>query len=429
MTPCSITPDPLAAIDPAALDTFRARTTRLMASAFVTSHLAIASALLAAGLGSLPALAQTSPAQNPPAQPAVAMPGPSVTVTTAKVTEIVQSVVVSGSTIARDEVLVAPEVDGLAIVEVLAEAGDHVSAGQVLARLSRTTLEVQKAQNDAQIARAEAFIAQSNAQIVEAEANLVQANNAFDRTKALRNTGNASIETFDQRDAAARAAAARRNSARQALAIAKADLALAEAQGRDIAVKLARTEIKAPAAGIVSRRSARLGATASMAASEPLFRIIEDGAIELEAEVAEVEIPGLRIGQTVAVTPAGSKDALAGTIRLIAPEVDRQSRLGRVRIALTGNPAVAIGAFARGVIETGRKSAITLPLSAITYARSGPTVQSVSAGKVTTKPVKLGLTGDGRAEIETGIGEGEAVVARAGTFVRDGDLITPIAAK
>jgi HlyD family secretion protein len=368
-----------------------------------------------------PALAQA------PAAPAGPKAGPSVTVTRAEISEIVQSVVVSGSMIARDEVLVQPEVDGLSIVALLAEEGDRVSTGQVLARLSRTTLEVQQTQNEAQIARAEAAIAQANAQIGEAQANLVAADNNFERTQTLRNSGNVSNETFDLRSAAARAARARLNSANQALAIATADLALAKAQGRDIEVKLGRTEIKAPQGGIVSRRSAKLGGTAAMSAAEPLFRIIADGAVELEAEVAEVELPGLKLGQPVAVTPAGATQALAGTIRLIAPEVDKASRLGRVRVALVGNPPVAIGSFARGVIETGRKRAVTLPLSAITYARTGATVQSVTDGKVTTKPVKLGLAGGGRAEILSGIAEGETVVARAGTFVRDGDVITPVA--
>ena len=368
-------------------------------------------------------------AQTPAAVSAQGAPsaGPSVTVTKAKVSEIVQSVVVSGSIIARDEVLVQPEVDGLSIVAILAEEGDRISTGQVLARLSRTTLEVQQSQNEANIARAAAGIAQASAQIAEAQANLVAATNNFDRTKALRSSGNVSNETYDQRDAVARAAEAKLNSSKQALAIATADMALAKAQGRDIEVKLGRTEIRAPQGGIVSRRSAKLGATASMAATEPLFRIIADGAVELEAEVAEVELPGLKLGQPVAVTPAGATQALAGTIRLIAPEVDKASRLGRVRVALVGNPPVAIGSFARGVIETGRKTVVTLPLSAITYARSGATVQSVTDGKVTTKIVQLGLAGDGRAEIVSGITEGETVVARAGTFVRDGDVITPVA--
>jgi HlyD family secretion protein len=381
--------------------------------------------LVALASASAPAFAQ-APASAATTQQSTS--GPAITVTSAKRDEIVQSVVVSGSMIARDEVLVTPEVDGFVITELLAEEGDKVAAGQVLARLSRTTLEVQRAQNEAQTAKAQAAIDQAKAQIVEAEANLVQANNAFDRTKALRDSGNASLETFDQRAAVARGSQARLNSAKQALAMAQADLALSQAQGRDIEVKLARTEIKAPKAGIVSRRNARLGAMATMAAAEPLFRIVADGAIELEADVAEVELPNLKLGQAVAVTPAGSDKPLAGTIRLISPEVDRASRLGKLRIALTGNPPVAVGSFARGVIETGRKTSIVLPLSAITYARGGAMVQAVKDGRVTTKKVTLGLIGGGRAEIASGLAEGESVVARAGTFVRDGDLITPIAA-
>lgn len=372
--------------------------------------------LPAIGLAQAPAAAAVQPTQA----------GPAITVTSVKRDEIVQSVVVSGSMIARDEVMVTPEVDGFVITELLAEEGDRVAAGQVLARLSRVSLDVQRSQNDAQIQRAEAGVDQAKAQIVEAEANLVQANNAFDRTKALRDSGNASVETYDLRATAARAAQARLNSAKQNLAIMSADLALAKAQGKDIDVKLARTDIRTPKAGIVSRRNARLGAMAAMASAEPLFKVIADGAVELEAEVAEVEIPGLKPGQRVAVTPAGAAQALEGEIRLIAPEVDKASRLGRVRIALKGNPPVAIGSFARGVIETGRKTSLVLPLSALTYSRGGVTVQAVKDGKVTTKSVALGLIGNGRAEVLSGLAEGESVVARAGTFVRNGDLITPV---
>lgn len=390
----------------------------------VSSKTLILLPLVALASASAPAFAQAPASAATAQQPSA---GPAITVTSAKRDEIVQSVVVSGSMVARDEVLVAPEVDGFVITELLAEEGDRVATGQVLARLSRTTLEVQRAQNQAQTAKAQAAIDQAKAQIVEAEANLVQANNAFDRTKALRDSGNASLETFDQRAAVARGSQARLNSAKQALAMAEADLALSQAQGRDIEVRLARTEIKAPKAGIVSRRNAKLGAMATMAAAEPLFKIIADGAIELEADVAEVELPNLKVGQAVAVTPAGSDKPLAGQIRLISPEVDRASRLGKLRIALTGNPPVAVGSFARGVIETGRKTSIVLPLSAITYSRGGAMVQAVKDGRVTTKKVTLGLIGGGRAEIASGLAEGESVVARAGTFVRDGDAITPVA--
>ena len=381
-------------------------------------------ALLAAALLA-PALPVAARAEDG-AKQADKQAGPAITVTTVKRDEIVQSVVVAGTMVARDEVLVTPEVDGLVITELLAEEGDRVAAGQVLARLSRTTLEVQRAQNEAQSRKAQAGIDQARAQIVEAQANREQADNAFERTKALRGSGNASQEMFDQRAAASRSAQARLNAANQALAMAEADLALSQAQGRDIEVRLGRTQIKAPRDGIVSRRTARQGAIAGMAA-EPLFRIIADGAIELEAEIAEVELPRLRTGQAVAVTPAGADTALAGEVRLIAPEVDRASRLGKLRVALAGNPPVALGSFARGVVETGRRNGLVLPLSAITYTRAGPTVQAVAGGKISTRKVALGLIGRGHVEIVSGVAEGDTVVARAGTFVRDGDVITPVA--
>ncbi|MBS7742788.1 MULTISPECIES: efflux RND transporter periplasmic adaptor subunit [unclassified Chelatococcus] len=354
-------------------------------------------------------------------------PGPSVTVVEATVSEIVESVIVSGTMVARDEVLVMPEVDGLAIVDVFGEAGDQVFRGQVLARLSRTAFDVQKMQNEAQITRAEAVIAQARAQLAEAEANHRHASNSFERTKSLHDRGNATLELYDQRAAAARSTEARVNASSQALAIATADWTVAMAQRRDIDVKLARTDIKAPAAGIISRRNAKLGALASTAASEPLFRIFADAAVELEADVAEVELPRLAIDKPVTVTPSGSSSSLTGSIRLISPEVDRLSRLGRVRVSLAGIAPIAIGSFARGVIEIGRRKSVTLPLSAVVYGRNGPTVQHVADGRVSTRKIGVGLVEGSRVEILSGLVNGETVVARAGSFLRDGDIITPVA--
>ncbi len=86
---------------------------------------------------------------------------PAVTVIKAATNPIIETVIVSGTLVPREEILVAAEVDGLSIFEVKAEEGDWVEKGQLLARLNKATLEAQVAQNDAQIARAEAAIAQA----------------------------------------------------------------------------------------------------------------------------------------------------------------------------------------------------------------------------------------------------------------------------
>ncbi len=370
--------------------------------------------------------AQTAP-QATPQNSAQPRP-PSITVVKVERAEVTAAIMVSGNIIAREEVLVVPEVDGLSITEILAEEGDMVRAGQVLVRLNRAALDVQLAQNTASLQRVAAAIAQSRAQIVEAEANKVQANNALTRAQALRSDGITSADTFDQRLAASRGADARLVSARQALISAEAEQALTNAQRSEIELRIQRSEIKAPRAGMISRRNARQGAIASMAAAEPLFRLIADGAIELEAEVPEADIPRLGIGKPVMVTPAGMNSAIKGEVRLISPEVDRQTRLGKVRISLPAASTRSVGAFGRGVIEIDRRVGLTVPVSAITYRRDNATVQVVENSIVRVRPVRIGLVGQGRVELVEGVKEGDLIVVRAGTFVRDGDVITPVEA-
>jgi len=64
---------------------------------------------------------------------------PVVTVAHAIARELVERVVVTGTLVPRDEVLVTPEVEGLRITELLVEEGAVIQQGQVLARLSRDT--------------------------------------------------------------------------------------------------------------------------------------------------------------------------------------------------------------------------------------------------------------------------------------------------
>jgi HlyD family secretion protein len=349
---------------------------------------------------------------------------PSVTVATVTRQELRETVIASGSFAAREEILVAPEVDGLTVVEILVEEGDRVAAGQVLARLNREMLDVQLAQNGAQIARAEAAIAQARAQIAEATASRTLAQQQLERTQQLQRTGSATADVFDQRVTAARTAGARVESTTNALALAEADLALARAQRRDIALRISRTEIKARVGGTVSRRTARLGALAA-AAGEPLFRIIAESQVELEADVPETTLARMRPDQPAEIDAAGYAAPLPGRVRLVAPEVRTNNRLGRVRVTLTGTERPPLGAFGRATVEVARSTGLTVPLSAVMFG-SKVTVQVVKDGIVETRPVVTGLRSQGRVEIRDGLTEGEQVVAVSGSFVRNGDRVAPV---
>ncbi|MGL5139503.1 MAG: efflux RND transporter periplasmic adaptor subunit, partial [Beijerinckiaceae bacterium] len=277
--------------------------------------------------------------------------------------------------------------------------------------------------------RADAAIAAARSAIIDAEAARQQAQSSFQRTQALRTEGIASAETFDQRQALARQTVARVTSAQEQLRLSEADRLVAEAQRADWMIKIGRTEIRAPYAGVISRRTARLGAIAAAASGEPLFRLIRDGAIELEADVAEHVMARIRPGQTARVQPAGRDDFVSATVRLVSPEINRGTRLGRVRLEIANGGALIVGSFARGEIEIDRREAVVAPLSAVLFSPEGTRVQVVKDGTVESRPVETGIRAGGRIEIRSGLAEGETVVSISGTFLRAGDRVTPIPAE
>jgi len=244
-----------------------------------------------------------------------------VTVARVAPADFTETVLASGSLVAREEILVGPEVEGLRITEVLADEGMRVKKGDVLARLVADTLDAQVAQNDAAIARSSAAIAQAKASIVQAEARVVENRNALERGKPLRSAGHMTEAVFDQREQAARTADAQLEAAKDGLRLAEAEKAQVEAQRRELMWRRGRVEVTAPADGIVSRRMARVGGYAAGAA-EPMFRIVAKSEVELDAEVVETLLASLKEGQKARVEVAGF-GTVEGTVRLVSPEIDK----------------------------------------------------------------------------------------------------------
>lgn len=349
---------------------------------------------------------------------------PMISVIKAQRAEFRETVLVSGSLVAREEILVAPEIEGLRVVELFADEGSKVKKGDVLARLVSEQLDAQLAQNDAAQARSVAAIAQAESQIVQAKARAKEAAAQLDRAEPLKKSGYLSGSTYDQRESAADTAKAQVIAAEDGLKAAKAERAQVDAQRRELDWRRSNTEVKAPADGVVSRRVARIGAMAS-AVSDPMFRIIQNSEVELDAEIVETDLFKIRQGQKAIVSTPGGKDA-EGSVRLVSPEVDKTTRLGRVRIFLGAQPELKIGAFARGVIQTAQSTGIALPASAVTFATDGPHVYLVKNDTVTRQAVKTGLQAEKLVEILEGVTLDDVVVARAGTFLRDGDKIRPV---
>lgn len=351
----------------------------------------------------------------------IALP-PRVSVVKVAQANFTETVLVSGSLVAREEILVAPEVSGQRVVEILVDIGDEVEKGQALARLVTANLDARLAQNAASKARAIASRAQARSAIVRAEAQKAEADAALERARSLRKSGNLAQSAYDQRLAAARTSAALLESARDGLRVAEAEIEQTDAQRRELIWSRGRAEVRAPAAGTVSRRDGQIG---SVASTQPMFHITRNGEIELAGELSAQQLAKVKVGQRVTLRAAGST-VHTGKVRLISPEVDRTTRLGRVRVFLGRNDQLRIGEFARGEIETAKSFGPAIPAAAVMYDGEGAYVLVSNNGKVRRRNIEIGLTEPGRVEVTKGLKDDEMIVAKAGTFLRDGDQITPV---
>ncbi len=359
------------------------------------------------------------------AVPAVKQVPPSIRVVAAERRELVETLSVNGTIVAREEAAVGTDLNGLTVLALNADEGDVVKKGDVLAVLDRSMLDTQLAQIEASRAQAEANIAQMRAQIGDTEVGVRQAQEALDRADALQKKGFAPDAQRDNAVNALDSAKAKLDSAEKALKASEAQLAVIDAQKQNVLVQIAKTELRAPADGLILARNATLGGVV-MAQTAPLFRIAIKGELELAATVAETALPRLANGMNAEVSMAGTAEPVSGTIRRISPEVDQSSRLGSIRIALKPGSTARAGNFARGEIELIRHEGVAVPASAVMYAGTDAFLQCVEEGKVETRTVTLGARSGDMVEIASGLAEGEEVVSRAGTFVADGDLVTPV---
>lgn len=353
---------------------------------------------------------------------------PSIIVTEAVKKPLTDRIIATGSIRPIDEIYVQPLVEGLSVKTINVDVADEVEANAVLATLNDDALLLQKSQYEANRAKAKASVAQYQAQVIEAQANLDDATKQRDRTQKLNQSGTSTVSQLEQANAQVDVARARLNAARQSVAVAEADVNVIEAQLADVELQLARTGVKAPVAGVVSAKNAKVGAIAS-GNGDPLFTIIKDGAIELVADISESDIQKARVGQKALVTVAGGQREIEGRVRLVSPTVDQTTRLGLVHIEIDPDSGARAGMYGRAAIIVDETEALALPLSAVTTDRQGSFARKVEDGVVRQVKIDIGFQDGGFIQVLNGLQAGDVIVAKAGAFVRDGDHIAPVPEK
>lgn len=336
------------------------------------------------------------PEEKPPEASA-----PKVTVIVPGETMVADTVTAPGSIAARRDEAVGVQGEGGLVTQVLVDAGQRVSKGQVLARLDRAVQVQQVAQLAASVRQA------------EADARLAEAN--LNRAQALVSKGFISKADIDQRTATRDGAVAR-------VSVARAQLA--ESQER-----LNRLDIRAPASGLLLSRNVETGQVVGPGTGA-LFRIAEGGVLEMRAQVAEQDMARLKPGMMATVTPVGSNESFSGKVWLLDPVIDANSRQGIARIALAYNPGLRVGAFARARVDAGEASRPVLPQSAVQADERGSYVMIVGKdNKVERRSITIGTVGDEGVSIAAGLNGSEKVVANAGAFLKPGEVVSPVIAK
>ncbi|MGF9563559.1 efflux RND transporter periplasmic adaptor subunit [Neorhizobium sp. JUb45] len=361
-------------------------------------------------------------------QPKPAAKLPAIVVTAVTERPLTDRVIATGTIRPINEVFVQPLVDGLPIKTLNVDVGDRVEAGAVLATLDGDALILQKSQYQANKAKAEAALAQSKAQVVEAQASYDDAIRQRDRTQRLGQSGTSSTAQVEQADAQAQVADAKLKASQQAVGVAEADIKVVDAQIADIDLKLARTDVRSPVSGVISVRTAKVGAIAA-GSGDPMFNIIRDGAIELVADLAETDIGKIKKDQKATIRVAGNRTGIDGVVRLVSPTVDASTRLGAVHIVVDATSGARAGMFASAEVIVAQTTALALPQSAVTSGRDGSIARKVEGDVVKQVKIETGIQDAGFVEIVSGLAAGDKVVAKAGAFVSDGDRIAPVEAK
>ena len=345
----------------------------------------------------LPMVSHVATAKEAP----VARPALTVNVIQAQRITLPLKVFANGNIAAWQEAIIGSEANGLRLTQVQVNVGDTVSKGQLLAEFSEEAVL--------------ADLNQAKAKLMEAEAQGHEALANAERARTLQNTGAMSSQQIDQYLTAADTAKAR-------VEVAKAVLQTQQ-------IQLKNTKIYAPDSGVISARTATVGAVIS--AGSELFRLIRQSRLEWRAEVVSADIAKVKVGMQVNITAAdGSK--FSGKVRKLSPTVDMQTRNSLIYVDLPSNNTAKAGMYAKGEFVSGQSSALAIPQQALVL-RDGFTyvfVVKSEQGRTIVKQIKVqpGRRLLNLVEIVSGLQAQQTVVALGGAFLSDNDVVKVVSA-
>ncbi|KAA1233930.1 MULTISPECIES: efflux RND transporter periplasmic adaptor subunit [Agrobacterium tumefaciens complex] len=291
------------------------------------------------------------------------------------------------------EAIIASEISGLRITDVLVDVGSVVAKGQALVQLADETVL-------ADLRKEEASVETAKADLAKAKANA-------DRARQVRGSGALSDEKVTEYLIAEQTAEASLKSAEAALDSQK--------------IKVSQTKIVAIDDGLITSRSAQLGAVVS--SGTELFRLVRQQRVEWQAEVSARYYPHIKEGLAAAIAGPGGR-RIEGKVRLVGPTVSTDTGRAIIYVTLPPEDHPPVGIYVTGQIELQSTSALTVPETALVFRDGINYVFTVDKDRRASRVrVETGRRNGGEVEVLSGIDRSTSVVKSGGAFLSDKALV------
>ena len=329
--------------------------------------------------------------------------------------ELIDGIEVTGSLEPKFSADVKTQIPGL-VKQVFVTEWVRVRKGQPLA-------QIDIAETEALVKRAEASLKSSKAGLAQAQVAANRAEREQERMLKLKESGLATQQAVDDARTEYEASKTRVDAARALVGVAHEEL-------RQIRARLAKGSVVAPLNGIVALRDVNVGDLASDAAvGKPIFRIVDNRLLNLTVTVSSADSGRVKTGQALEF----SVDALPGrmflgTVMFINPELSTADRSLKVIAEVRNEPEILKGGlFAKGRIVIDRRSAVLqVPRSAIDrldMAKRTGSLFVVEKGVAHRRDITAGALNGELMEVATGLKQGEQYVIRGGFNLKDGEKV------
>lgn len=396
-----------------------------------------------------------------------------VRVTNPKSTDFSSDIVMTGTVLPRDLLQVGSELNGLEVRKILAEEGQKVRKGDILAQLDTAVLQANLMEEEAHFKIAQASlkkalqpnrkesiavqdaayqsaiadIAQKQTAIAKAQAEYDNAVSIAQRYQQLYTEGGATAQDAQQKATDVQSFMASLSTAKESLRQAQlaaiqqkeklnelksggriADVSIAhgtveqhQARIANLKAQLEQTLIRAPADGVVSERLAHIGDIST--AGQVMFRLIRNGELEFQAKVSAEDLPKITLGQKVEIEQAEHK--VEGYVWLVSTNVDPVTRLGKVRVALANSDCFKNGMFVTGKAKVNHdNSVLVVPETALLTVDGSNYVFIEKNGIVSRQEVRIGNRTNHLVQVHSGLVGTEKVVEQGVAFLSDGDRVS-----